>query len=692
MQLSRRHWPLLVVFLPLFVQASEHSSRVDKPVDETRFYDNVPVVLTPARLRQSKADTPATVTIIEGHLIKQLGILNLYEVFRLVPGMTVGFVESNVPVVSYHGTVANDQRRLQVLIDGRSMYNSNLANVDWHNMPVPLENIQRIEVSRGPNAASYGANSFLAIINIMTKSPEDSQGAYFHTIDGSNDFTNYYGSFGAKFEKYDLRLSFSKRESDGFDFRYTNPEDGSDSNVRQPFNDGYNIRTVNYDSTLHLTPNQSLVLNGAYNDSLEEVDPQQFGEAFGVQGEPNKKGKDYYGQMKWEYHFSYDHFLHFQVYYQHRERDQAWHSEINPAIVGVNIPFTLGLDVNQNIDQQRVDYEIQDTLTVSPELRVVLGTSYREDTIDSETYFNGQYKNYFYRLYGSAEYHPLDPVTFNLGAMWETDSDNGDYLSPRAAINYHFNEHHTLRFILSKAVRTPDTFEQSGDWGYTARNVSPAIFNSLEGERVISTQAPGGLKEEQILSREISYFGQFLVPNGTLSAEIKYFYDTITDLISGRINPTQWDLENNVKLTHQGVELEASYRFYRNYFRLGYGYLDQDGEYTGTAIDPVTQPMQALRLVDLESRLTAQHTGSVVWVHNFPYKVDSALTYTIADQLNHWDYQRLDLRIAKSIQLVNSSLEFSVIYHHYINSDPILHRDNNIADQNHWFMEASVNF
>lgn len=138
---------------------------------ELSLTSDIPEVLATTRLRQPKSRVPGTTTIIEGELIRALGIMNLVEVFRLVPGMTVAAVGSNNPVTSYHGTVHYEQRRMQVLVDGRTSYRPNLADVDWNAMPVPLELIERIEVSRGPNAAAYGINAFLATINIITRSP-----------------------------------------------------------------------------------------------------------------------------------------------------------------------------------------------------------------------------------------------------------------------------------------------------------------------------------------------------------------------------------------------------------------------------------------------------------------------------------------------------------------------------------------
>jgi outer membrane receptor for monomeric catechols len=74
----------------------------------------------PFRLRQPKSRVPGTTTVIDGALIRDLGIMSLVEVFLLVPGMTVGEVGSHQPVATYHGTSHYEQRRMQVLIDGRT--------------------------------------------------------------------------------------------------------------------------------------------------------------------------------------------------------------------------------------------------------------------------------------------------------------------------------------------------------------------------------------------------------------------------------------------------------------------------------------------------------------------------------------------------------------------------------------------
>ena len=109
----------------------------------------LPQVLTATRLKQSAAAVPGSMTVIDSELIKASGARDISELLRLVPGMMVGNISGNQAAVNYHGTNASEARRMQVLIDGRSVYRAGLATVDWSDIPVAMEDIERIEVFRG---------------------------------------------------------------------------------------------------------------------------------------------------------------------------------------------------------------------------------------------------------------------------------------------------------------------------------------------------------------------------------------------------------------------------------------------------------------------------------------------------------------------------------------------------------------
>ena len=179
---------------------------------------SVPVVLTATRIQQHQADVPASVTILDSELIKQLGAKSLSELLRYVPGIMVGpDNNNNSDAVHYHGGPAALPKNLQVLINGRSMYRSGVAAVSWFEMPVALEDIRRIEVVRGPNASSYGANAYQAVINILTKHPADTYGTSVSYSQGNNGEDDIYLRQGGKIGETNYRVSFTQKKDDGFD-------------------------------------------------------------------------------------------------------------------------------------------------------------------------------------------------------------------------------------------------------------------------------------------------------------------------------------------------------------------------------------------------------------------------------------------------------------------------------------------
>lgn len=655
------------------------------------FDSPVPEVLTTTRLRQPKSKVPGTTTIIQGELIRDLGILNLVEVFRLVPGMTVAYVGSNKPVTSYHGTVAFDQRRLQVQIDGRTAYQPSLAGVEWNTMPVAIESIERIEISRGPNSAAYGINAFLGTINIITRSPADSDGVQLHSTFGSGGHKDLYGSVADTRDDFSWRLSYQRREDNGFD------EQSADSNNTAeppPFNNGYEFNHFNYDATQEFGNGYSLDLRAGITDGIDEEDKLQLGEAFGALTDPNIIVDDYYLQARWNTILSDRHFFHIQTAYQNYNRRQRWRTCADlTAIVGAP-PGTPDLcaHTNQDMEESRLEFEVQDTVTISPRMRLVSGLGYREDQVESDTFFNGSGSTYQARLFANIEYTPVNWLTVNVGGNWEkTTSLDDTFFSPRLAANFQLAEDHTLRFVFSKAVRTPDAFEQSADWGYRATNIEPAaLYGGLEGLRIgPQFQAPGTLDEERIISREISYFGQYRMAGGLLSTEIRYFYDHLRDVISGYLIIDEWDLDNNVALDQQGFEVEASIEFPKSQFRATYAYMDQNGEYRGV---PKATSGEERDFIQLESRLTVRHSGSLAWIQRYDYDISSAAAYYFADEFKTGPFERLDLRLVKSVYRPRLNYQVAIVFQHYMNSNPILSRNNVIRDRNQFFIEGGFRF
>ncbi|WP_225314946.1 TonB-dependent receptor plug domain-containing protein [Marinobacter confluentis] len=661
----------------------------------------IPEVLTTTRLRQPKSRVPGTTSIISGDMIRKLGIMNLVEVFRLVPGMTVNYVGSNVPVTSYHGTVHYEQRRMQVQVDGRTSYRANLSQVEWNTMPVPLELIERIEISRGPNSAAYGINAFLGTINIITRAPEDSAGIELRAISGSRGYRRAFGSYGGGDNDYTWRLAYEKRMSDGFDEQF---DTGADDPVK-PFINGYDINTFSYDGSLALSPDYELELRAGVVEGVDEEDSLKEGK-LGSADDANILVDDYYLQSKLNVTTSDRHFFHIQASFQNYKRRQRWTTCISgnslfagdPEICDLSDPNDAPVIaiLNEDIEENRLELELQDTLLFSPNLKLVSGLGYRKDSYESETYFNGRGNNYQSRAFGNLEYSPLRWLTLNAGGNWEKTSTTDDsYFSPRIASNFILDDNHTLRFVFSKAVRTPDAFEQDPDWSYRPANVAPP-FEFLEGQRFLvsdlvsqgSSTYGNRLEEERITSREISYFGQYYLDEGTFTLEARYFHDELTDMISGIISTSRWTIDNNIDMDQEGFELEGMLEYPGTRIRATYAYLDQDTEYVGKPISDYDRD-QAIELV---GRLSVRHSGSVALIKDLPYNVKAATAFYWADEFRLSQFERADFRLAKQVYERNFSYELALTMQHYVTAKPTLSPDNKINDQNQFFVEAGIRF
>ena len=206
-------------FQSIMMQASATTTLDDFEFDDDVDQD-IPVVLTAVRLKQLQSDVPASVTVLEGQMLQDLGIKDISEALRLVPGIMVGYDANNkVSVVQYHGGPASLPRNLQVLLNGRSVYMSSLSTVDWQSIPVAIEDISRIEVVRGPNSSSYGSNAYQAIVNILTKHPADDVGTQVKRIQGNNGVKENHFRQSGGWGHTDYRFSLVQKNDAGISYK-----------------------------------------------------------------------------------------------------------------------------------------------------------------------------------------------------------------------------------------------------------------------------------------------------------------------------------------------------------------------------------------------------------------------------------------------------------------------------------------
>jgi len=280
---------------------------------EFELESQMPQVLTAARLKQPKAEVPASVTVIEADQIRLWGVRTLPELMKFVPGMFVGHADNeNNASVTYHTSNPNIMRRLQVLIDGRSVYKSAIATVVWDDIPLALEDIARIEVTRGPNAAMYGANSFLGVINIVTKHPADTQGTLVSAYDGNKGIRGGQLRHGFEVNGTHVRISAAMNGDHGFDGLDPNAERNITSD-KDELRDSRQHGFINAAINRRLSDSSELDLQFGYKNGTTEI--RQLEDDFQVEP-PDKETSNWFAWGKWQKDFSATHQSHLQVYVQ----------------------------------------------------------------------------------------------------------------------------------------------------------------------------------------------------------------------------------------------------------------------------------------------------------------------------------------------------------------------------------------
>ena len=134
------------------------------------------VVVTASRYGQSPLDSPSTVAVLTEQDIQMSGATDVPELLRRVAGIDVMSLASSQAEVSIRSFNRELSNKVLVLIDGRSVYSDLLGSVFWSHLPIGLQEIDRIEIIRGPGSAVYGANAVTGVINILTKRPGEGKG------------------------------------------------------------------------------------------------------------------------------------------------------------------------------------------------------------------------------------------------------------------------------------------------------------------------------------------------------------------------------------------------------------------------------------------------------------------------------------------------------------------------------------
>jgi len=155
-------------------------------------------VTSVSKKEQRLSSAGAAVFVITEEDIRRSGATNIPDLLRMVPGVEVARIDANSWAISIRGFNTRYSNKVLVLIDGRSVYSPSFSGVYWDQQAVPLEDIERVEVIRGPGAAVWGANAVNGVINIITKSSKATEGGLLRsTVDNASGLLRYGGTAGS---------------------------------------------------------------------------------------------------------------------------------------------------------------------------------------------------------------------------------------------------------------------------------------------------------------------------------------------------------------------------------------------------------------------------------------------------------------------------------------------------------------
>jgi iron complex outermembrane receptor protein len=468
-------------------------------------------VITASRGAQSPLDSPNSTTIITRQDIRLSGITRIPELLRRVAGMDVMQVtggDSNVSMRGFNSRLAN---KLLVLVNGRSVYNDILNSTFWETLTIDVDQIERIEVVRGPGSALYGANAFAGVVNIITIAPGEGSKAGFRV--GYGDHGQGYGSGWASGREGD----FAYRASIGYT-RYPRWTKEVDDNRRDitysSFNPNLGAENLRADlrTTYRINKDNELSAGGGFARAALDVYGIGPFNDYRLAGDIMDVGVGYKGK-----------YVNARAYYTRL----AVHSGSMYQYLGNTL---YEANPTQNVFNAEAEYVNQFNLPSALAHDVHVGLGYRHKNIDWE-------------------YLQQPTPRENLGSVYLQDSikigekvtvvgsgrlDYVPYLgriigSPRGSIIIKPTDRQAIRASGSTAFRTPSFLESY---------LSLPIQVSIPGVQLISAtlredKANFKLQPEQVTTAEVSYLNQ---QSDYFEFEVTAYYNRVTNLIELAVN------------------------------------------------------------------------------------------------------------------------------------------------------------
>ncbi len=481
-------------------------------------------VYSASKKQEAVSKTPAAVYVVTQEDIQRSGVTSIPDALRLVPGVNVAKSDSNTWAISIRGFQNNTANKLLVMIDGRTVYNPFFAGTFWEVQDLPLEDILRIEVIRGPGGTLWGANAVNGVINILTKSAKDTQGALLSGGGG-----NYEKAFGT------ARMGGQINDDTYFRVygRHTKRDSSPEIDGRVEAHDEWDSYHTGFrvDKGDEKTVDRIGVHGDLYRAYSDAVTPTfSFTAPFQTNADEtiHSGGQNLMGF--WRHAYESGARLRLQAYLDYTHRDQVLYQD------------------------QRTMFDTDAQYNFAPMGRheIIAGGSYRytSDDIGGSDLVNFEPGSRTDDLYGVFLQDKItlrpDLWFLTLGSKFEHNDYSGFEVEPNARLTWTPDEQQTFWGAISRAVRMPSRAE-------TDLNITNlrGIFGGALAE--VELQKNKNFKSEELVAYELGYRNQ-ITPE--VSLDTTAFFNDYTNLSTSLILPITV-VNNGVDPIHLHIPVQA---------------------------------------------------------------------------------------------------------------------------------------
>ncbi len=473
---------LIILITPLFLAISFPAGAHELPENLTELSLEALMeieVTSVSKKPQKLANSATAIYVITQEDIRRSGVTSIPEALRLAPGVQVTHITNTNWGISIRGFNSLYANKLLVLLDGRSVYTPLYSGVYWDVQDTVLEDIERIEVIRGPGATIWGANAVNGVINIITKNAADTQDTLLSGGAGSQERAfgtiRYGDSLGENF-KYRVYGKYFDRDTSSLDSR-----DPADS---------WNSRRGGFRLDGRLGESDALTFQGDIYDTntgkvIEYSDLQPPYE-YVISDSPKMQGGNLL--LRWQKTLAAGSALELQAYYDRTERDEFVMHE----------------------KRDTYDLNFQHRFRAGALHELIWGFGYRLSRDDLRGNFNARAHKTYNRTDDLFSGFIQDEIsllpkklTLTLGAKLEHNNYTGYEAEPNARILWAPNKDHAFWAAVSRAVRTPSRSEHDSEInGVTAPNSAGNPYPWPMMSNIVSAD---NFDSEELVAYEIGY-------------------------------------------------------------------------------------------------------------------------------------------------------------------------------------------